>query len=114
MRNNMCFRGKSEQMYAVIFKAKIHKLDKAYSEMAKRMRELAINKYGCTEFISITEGTQEMAISYWKSQEQIKQWKENSEHLVAQKRGRSAWYESYNVQVVEVIREYSNNTSLIE
>ena len=51
-------------MYAVIFKAEINKLDSRYSEMASRMRELAINKYGCTEFISVTEGTQEIEISY--------------------------------------------------
>ncbi len=97
-------------MYAVIFKAEINELDKAYYEMAARMRELAINQYGCTEFISITEENQEIAISYWKTQEQIKQWKEDSEHLVAQKRGTSTWYKSYNVQVVEIIREYSHNT----
>jgi len=30
------------------------------------MRDLAINKYGCSEFISTTEGNNEIAISYWK------------------------------------------------
>lgn len=45
-------------MYAVIFKAEINELDKAYFEMATRMRELAINQYGYIEFISITEGNQ--------------------------------------------------------
>ena len=95
-------------MYAVIFKAEINELDKTYSEMAVQMRELAINKYGCIEFISITEGTHEIAISYWKNQEQIKQFKYDSEHLLAQKLGRSKWYKSYHVQIVKVIREYKN------
>ena len=97
-------------MYAVIFKAEINKLDKSYSETAQRMRELAINKYGCTEFVAVTEGTQEIAISYWKNQEQIKEWKLDAEHLVAQELGRSIWYKSYKVEVVEVIREYAKNT----
>jgi len=59
-------------MYAVIFRAEINELDSRYSEMASRMRELAINKYGCIEFTSVTEGAQEIAISYWQDQEQIK------------------------------------------
>jgi len=95
-------------MYAVIFKAEINTLDNDYSEMAKKMRDLAINKYGCSEFTSATEGNQEIAISYWKNQEQIKQWKKDSEHLVAQKMGRTKWYKSYQVQIVEIIREYNN------
>lgn len=97
-------------MYTVIFRAEINKLDSRYSEMASRMRELAINKYGCTEFISVTEGTQEIAISYWQDQEQIKRWKQDSEHLVAQELGQSIWYKSYKVQILEIIREYSKNT----
>lgn len=35
--------------------------------MAKKMRELAINQYDCLEFTAITEGSDEIAISYWKS-----------------------------------------------
>lgn len=97
-------------MYAVIFKAETNKLDDSYSEMALRMRDLAINEYGCTEFISVTENDTEIAISYWESQEQIREWKQDAEHLVAQELGRSAWYKSYKVQVVEVIREYCKNT----
>ncbi len=61
-------------MYAVIFRATINKLDESYYRMAAQMRELAINEYGCTEFTAITEGEQEIAISYWQNQEQIKKW----------------------------------------
>jgi len=96
-------------MYAAIFREEINKLDSRYSEMASQMRELAINKYGCTEFTSVTEGTKEIAISYWKHQEQIKQWKQVSRHLVAQKPGQAIWYKVYTVQVVEIIREYSKS-----
>lgn len=97
-------------MYAVIFRAEINKLDSRYSEVASQMRELATNKYGCTKFISVTEGTQEIAISYWQDQEKIKLWKQDSEHLVAQKLGQSTWYKSYKVQILEILREYSKNT----
>jgi len=96
-------------MYAVIFKAEINKLDPSYHEMAAQMRDLARNQYGCTEFTSVTEGTQEIAISYWQNQEQIKQWKQDARHLAAQTLGRTQWYKSYQVQVVKIIREYSED-----
>jgi len=97
-------------MYAVIFRAKINKLDARYAEMALQMRAMAISKYHCNEFISVTEGDQEIAISYWQNQEQIKQWKQDSKHLVAQKLGQEKWYKSYTVQVVEIIREYEKKS----
>ena len=95
-------------MYAVIFRAEIRELDDAYAAMAEQMRELAISEYGCLEFTSAMEGSQEIAISYWQSQEQIKLWKQDAKHLIAQALGMSKWYKSYQVQVVEVIREYSS------
>ena len=97
-------------MYAVIFRAEINKFDSRYYEMAAQMKDLAISKYGCIEFTSVTEGLQEIAISYWQDQEQIKQWKQDSKHLVSQELGSTIWYKSYKVQVVEIIREYAKNT----
>ena len=95
-------------MYAVIFRAEIAKLDAEYMEMAERMRQLALSEYGCKEFTVCTEGQHEIAISYWESEEQVRAWKQNSEHLQAQDRGRSKWYTSYTVQVAEVVREYGS------
>jgi len=97
-------------MYAVIFRAKIAGLDEEYSRVAERMKELALGKYGCIEFVSVTQGSEEIAISYWENQNQIQKWRSNSEHILAQELGRSKWYESYKVQVVEVIRAYENKT----
>ena len=96
-------------MYAVIFKAKTKELDEEYFIMAKHMRELAMNKYGCTEFTAVTEGREEIAISYWDSMEQIAKWKQDSEHLVAQELGKSKWYEDYVVEIVEVLSAYGKN-----
>ncbi len=93
-------------MYAVIFKAEIAQLDAEYGVMAARMRELAQTRYGCVEFVSVTEGEHEVSISYWENEAQITAWKQDSEHLLAQEAGRSKWYKSYSVQVVEVKRQY--------
>jgi heme-degrading monooxygenase HmoA len=97
-------------MHAVIFRAVINDLDSSYYDMATRMRELATRKYGCTEFLTITDGDNEIAISYWDSLAMIKSWKHDAEHLVAQELGRSRWYSSYRVQVVKVVREYGRVT----
>lgn len=96
-------------MYAVIFKAEINKLDNDYEKAAIKMRDLAINKYACCDFVSSTENNTEIAISYWNDLEHIKQWKQDPEHLAVQDKGKSDWYKSYSVQIVEVIREYTND-----
>lgn len=95
-------------MYAVIFKAKINVLDDNYSKTSLRMRELAMSKYGCTEFIAVSENGYEIALSYWSDLEKIKQWKQDAEHLAAQTLGQTTWYQSYKVQIVEILREYSH------
>ena len=93
-------------MYTVIFRAEINILDDSYALMAARMRALAEDKCGCIGFIAVTEGEQEIAMSYWENQEQIRAWKQDPEHRIAQELGRAGWYKSYQKQVVEVIRDY--------
>ncbi len=93
-------------MYAVIFRATIKQLDQEYSETAERMRNLALNEYGCIEFIASTEGDQELAISYWSDKDSIRAWKNNPEHQIAQQRGKELWYQDYQVEIVEVLHKY--------
>ena len=93
-------------MYAVIFKAKIKKLDTDYYATAKKLQTIALDKYACLEFSSAAEDDQEIAISYWESLEQIQQWKEDPEHKAAQALGKAKWYESYSVQIAEIGKEY--------
>lgn len=93
-------------MYVVIFRATVRKLDAEYSAVAKRMRELAVDQFGCIEFHSVTEGVNEVSLSYWPSEENIRAWKDHPEHLLAQQAGRERWYQSYSVQVAQVGREY--------
>jgi len=95
-------------MYAVIFRAEITELDAEYSTVATRMRDLAINEYGCLEFISCSEGQNEIAISYWENLDHIKRWKQNAEHLQAQESGRSKWYRWYKVEITKIERSYES------
>lgn len=98
-------------MYAVIFRAEINELDAEYPAVGARLRELAMNDYGCAEFISSTEGGYEVAISYWPNLEYIQAWKDNPEHRRAQALGKSRWYKSYRVQIVEILREYAGQSA---
>lgn len=93
-------------MFVVIFRAKVRTVDSEYSEVAARLRELAMGQFGCLDFQAITEGNNEIALSYWPNEESIVAWKSHSEHLLAQQLGRERWYESYTVQVAEITREY--------
>lgn len=93
-------------MYVVIFRARVRMLDEAYGPVAHRMRELALNDFGCTEFHSVSEGRDEVSLSYWPSEEHIRAWKAHPEHVLAQQGGRERWYESYTVQVAQITREY--------
>jgi len=79
-------------MYVVIFRARIRQLDEVYSAMAEKMRQLALSQYNCVEFTSITQGNEEIALSYWHSEADIQRWKQDAEHRVAQQLGSSKWY----------------------
>jgi heme-degrading monooxygenase HmoA len=93
-------------MFVVIFRAKVRQLDDEYALVAARMRELALSQFGCLDFSALTEGQNEVALSYWPDEASIRAWKSHAEHVLAQQLGRERWYESYMVQVAEVTREY--------
>ena len=72
--------------------------------------ELALTEFGCLAFHAVTEGTQEVALSYWPDEAAIRAWKVKVDHLDAQRRGRVEWYVTYAVRVARVERAYSFST----
>lgn len=76
--------------YVVIFKAQIKELDQYYFETAQRMRERALSQFQCQYFEALTEGTQEIALSYWNSLHDIRAWHADAEHQAAQELGKKA------------------------
>jgi len=94
-------------MLVVIFRAKVRQLDAEYARVAARMRELALRQFGCLEFHAVTEGDEEVALSYWPDEQSIRAWRTHPEHTLAQQAGRDRWYESYTVQVAQITRAYS-------
>ncbi|MBE0363872.1 hypothetical protein PULV_a1384 [Pseudoalteromonas ulvae UL12] len=94
-------------MFVVIFRAKPGQQDQQYTEMVAKMRELAFEKYACLDFVAATEGEQEIAISYWPDEASILAWKNDPSHALAQSMGQNKWYQSYRVEVLELKREYT-------
>ena len=94
-------------MYVVIFRATIRQLDAGYGHVAASLRELAIAEFGCLGFHALTEGNEEVALSYWPDTDSIRRWRKHPEHLAAQRAGRERWYSAWSVQVAEVRREYT-------
>ena len=92
--------------YAVIFTSKRTPEDEAgYADMAERMYELATRQPG---FIAVEHAREALGItvSYWESLQSIALWKDQTEHLMAQRQGRERWYESYHIRICKVEREY--------
>ncbi len=93
--------------FAVIFSSRRADADPAYDEMAVRMSELAREQPG---FLGIESARgpdgSGITVSYWKTEAAIAAWKENTEHLLAQERGRKDWYASYEVRIARVERAY--------
>jgi heme-degrading monooxygenase HmoA len=93
-------------MFVVIFRAQVRQFDADYSAMAAQMRELALTQFGCLDFTAVTEGEQEIALSYWPDEASIRAWKQHADHLMAQKLGRERWYAAYSVEIAEIARSY--------
>ncbi|MDH5718347.1 MAG: antibiotic biosynthesis monooxygenase [Spirochaetia bacterium] len=98
-------------MYSVIFKAVVKKKDNEYLETAKSLRNLAVLKYGCIDIFSLSENNTQVTISYWSSLEDIKNWKNDPEHVIAQNKV-NKWYQSYKIEIVKIIREYDSKREL--
>jgi len=91
--------------YAVIFTNLRTAVDDDYATTAHRMEELAAQQPGYLGHESVREGLG-ITISYWESLEAIRNWKKNTEHLLAQHKGRGAWYSAYKTRICLVERDY--------
>ena len=96
---------------AVIFtnlRARGHDAD--YEKTAARMRELAVGQEGFLGLESVRDaGGFGVTVSYWRDAECARRWKQNAEHLQAQKMGREKFYRLWRLRVCTVEREYGNN-----
>lgn len=93
--------------YAVIFTSIRTGVAEDYKLTAERMIELGSKEEGFLGIESLRdEQGNGITVSYWRSLEDIKRWKSNTEHLEAQANGRKKWYSAYKTRIAKVERDY--------
>lgn len=94
--------------YAVIFTSIRTEGENGYNEMAEKMAALAKQQPG---FLGMETARNEtgITVSYWKDLESIQNWKQHTDHLMAQQKGLEKWYAQYKVRICKVERDYAFN-----
>ena len=79
--------------------------DKGYTLMSEKMFSLVSHQHG---FLGVEFAREDLGItvSYWKDLESIRNWKQNSKHLIAQKKGKDIWYQNYKIRICKVESDY--------
>jgi len=105
MDNDLLAKTPQPPYYAVIFTSVMNADTSGYSEMAGKMDELAKQQDG---YLGIESARNDIGItvSYWTSLEAIRNWKANTDHLMAQEVGKKKWYANYKVRICKVERYY--------
>jgi len=91
--------------YAAIFTSVRTPGDDGYGAMAERMLKMAAEQPGYLGVESARDGVG-ITVSYWRSLEDIANWKRVAEHLEAQRTGRAKWYASFKTRIAKVERDY--------
>lgn len=95
--------------YAVIFTSLKTTNNEGYENTGDKMIELVQQQEGFLGVESARDGIG-ITVSYWRDLESIKNWKLNTDHLIAQRKGKSDWYKSYKVRICKVERDYEFNS----
>lgn len=94
--------------FAVIFSSLRNRADEAaYHDAAARMLALAAQQPGYlgAESARGTDGFG-ITVSYWDSEAAIGAWKHHAEHAAVRGRGRTQWYDHFELRVARVERAY--------
>ncbi len=91
--------------FAVIFTSQRTPEDRGYDVMAARMVELAAAQPGFLGVESVRDaGGLGITVSYWRTRDDVRAWREHAEHRVAQETGKRVWYADYRLRICEVLR----------
>ena len=94
--------------YAVIFTSRLTDRADGYEAMAAAMFDLALKQPGClgAETARRADGLG-ITVAYFADEASISAWKQNADHLGAQRLGKERWYSHYELRVAKVERAYS-------
>jgi heme-degrading monooxygenase HmoA len=93
--------------YAVIFTSQRTGPDDGYAAAAEAMAGLARQQPGFlgAESARGPDGFG-ITVAYFRDEAAIRAWKDNTEHLAAQAKGKSGWYSRYQIRIAKVERSY--------
>jgi heme-degrading monooxygenase HmoA len=93
-------------MIVVLFRSRLTpEANNGYSEMAEQMSKLAQVSPGFIAEKGFTaEDGERLTVVWWEDEETLRQWRNQAQHLVAQRVGREKWYEYYKLEVATVLR----------
>ncbi|MBM7773498.1 heme-degrading monooxygenase HmoA [Actinokineospora baliensis] len=97
--------------YAVIFCSVLSSDDEGYHETADRMFELVEASPGFLGYDSVRDADRVgITVAYFADEESIAVWREQPEHVRTRERGRTQWYDAFQVRVARVERAYGSPT----
>jgi heme-degrading monooxygenase HmoA len=96
-------------VFVVIFRSlRTDDNEALYAEWSQRMNKAVTGIDGYISHVGYRdrETREGVTIAYFETEEAIRMWREFPDHLEAQELGRDSFYESYSVEVAEVVRAY--------
>lgn len=93
-------------MIVAVFRSRLSAAAGAdYSEMAVEMLARAKTMPGFVEFKSFrADDGEKVSLVYWEDEETLAAWRQDVRHREAQRQGREKWYDSYRIDIAQVIR----------
>jgi len=100
-------------MIAVIFENIAQDAQKeAYLAAGARLQPLLADIDGflsIERFQSLTTPGKLLALSFWRDEEAVRQWRNLEQHRAVQAAGRRSIFEEYRLRVAHVVRDYGLN-----
>ena len=99
----------SQAKYIVSFISLMSTNTQGYARAADQMMNAVQSQSG---FIAAYSARNEEGVgitnSYWSSLEAIKGWKADKAHQAIQNKGKTQWYQWYQLQVCEIVKSYGS------
>ncbi|WP_044640666.1 antibiotic biosynthesis monooxygenase family protein [Risungbinella massiliensis] len=96
--------------FAVIFTSNRTEGDHGYGAMSDEIEALAKEQPGFLGVESVRDSSgYGITISYWESEKAIRDWKQHTQHKIAQDKGKAEWYRNYKVRICKVERDYERS-----
>lgn len=98
-------------MYAVIFEVQIKEnCQEEYLKRGAMLREELVKYDGfisAERFSSVVTEGKICSLSFWESEEAIRNWKAAMKHEMCQNEGKSALFDDYRIRIARVERDYT-------